>query len=477
MNKRLFVLLFVLIVAGGFALRLSLIEVRPLHHDEGVNGHFAAQILNGNGWRYNPENYHGPLPFYLIALAFAIFGENVFSLRIMHVLFGSIMPLLLLPFKKKLGDKGTLFAAFLLSFSPSLFYYSMDAIHEIFFAFFILASIVFLFSSLENGNKLFLYAGVASLASLFTVKEGAFLVAPAILLLFLLFLNSKRKSRKESILDNANTIIICLVVFFVIFILFFSSFFANIQGIADAFKAPLLWSEKMTGQSGHEKHELYYLEIVAFSDLPVLLLGLLGAFIALRRKNGTMLAIFAFFILLFIGASIPKYKVPWGVINFIPPLALLAGYFIESIARKVKNLELFYSLLAIVMVFVFWQAIFLSAFKSASQENKLAYVQTTNEAKQIVERIETLQNARHIKVAIINKQSVWPLPWWLKRFNVSYYNAETISEFDVSAYDVVLIEAAYSHKVKNTSNFEKVRFALRPGLAMDVFFRREVMSS
>ncbi len=473
MNRRLFALLFVLIVASGFALRLFLIEARPLHHDEGVNGYFAAQVLNGNSWRYNPENYHGPLPFYLIAVAFAIFGETVFSLRIMHVLFGSLMPVLLLPFRKSLGDKGTLFAAFLLSFSPSLFYYSMDAIHEIFFAFFILASIVFLFSFLENGDKVFLYAGIASLSFLFTVKEGAFLVAPAILLLFLLFFNSKKKNKLSDILSNAKTIIICIVIFITIFTLLFSSFFANIQGIADAFKAPLLWSEKMTGHSGHEKHGLYYLEIVAFSDLPILLLGLLGAFIALRRKNGIMLATFAFFLILFIGASLPKYKVPWGVINFIPLLAMLAGYFIESIARKVKNLGLFYSLLAIVMVFVFWQAIFLSAFKSASQENKLAYVQTTNEAKQIVERIETLQNEKHVKIAIINKQSVWPLPWWLKRFNVSYYNAETISEFDVSAYDIVLIEAAYSHKVKNANNFEKERFALRPGLAMDAFFRME----
>lgn len=474
MDKRLFALLFVLIVASSFALRLFLVEVRPLHHDEGVNGHFAEQVLNGNSWRYNPENYHGPLPFYLIALAFAIFGETVFSLRIMHVLFGSMMPLLLLPFRKNLGNKGLLFAAFLLSFSPSLFYYSMDAIHEIFFAFFILASIVLLFSFLENENKVFLYAGVASLAFLFTVKEGAFLIAPAILILFLLLLNFKRKCKvKECVLTNIKTIIICLAVFFVIFSLLFSSFFANIQGVADALKAPLLWSEKMIEQAGHEKHALYYLEILAFSDLPILLLGLLGAFTALRRKNGIMLAIFAFFVLFLIGASLPKYKVPWGAINFIPPLAILASYLVENTAKRVKNLELFYSILAIVMVFIFWQAIFLSAFKSASQENKLAYVQTTIEAKQIVERIEILQNEKHVKIAIINKQSVWPLPWWLKKFNVSYYNAETIGELDISAYDVALVEASYSYKLKNTDKFGKERFALRPGLPMDAFFRRE----
>lgn len=471
MNKRLFALLFILIVASGFALRLFLIEVRPPHHDEGVNGHFAEQVLNGNSWRYNPENYHGPLPFYLIALAFAIFGETVFSLRIMHVLFGSLMPLLLLPFRKNLENCSMLFGAFLLSFSPSLFYYSMDAIHEIFFAFFMLASIMFLFSFLESENKVFLYAGISSLAFLFTVKEGAFLVAPAILLLFLLFLNSKRKNKlSKSILSNAKTIIMCLVVFFVIFILLFSSFLANIRGIADAFKAPLLWSEKMTGQTGHEKYALYYLETLAFSDLPILLLGLLGAFMALRRKNGIMLAIFAFFILLLIGASVPKYKVPWGVINFIPPLAILSGYFVENVVGKLKNVELFYSLLAIVIVFIFWEAIFLSAFKSASQENKLAYVQTTMEAKRIVERIEALQDEKYVKIAIVNKQSVWPLPWWLKKFNVSYYSAETIGELDISSYDVALVEAKYSYKLRGTEKFEKKSFALRPGLAMKAFF-------
>jgi uncharacterized protein (TIGR03663 family) len=443
MDHKLFCLLFVLLVASGFALRLFLIEERPLHHDEGVNGYFVSQVLNGNSWRYDPENYHGPLPFYLMALAVAIFGETVFALRIMHALFGVLIALVALPFRKHLGRKGFLFASFLLLFSPSLFYYSLDAIHEIFFAFFTFASIVFLFSFVENKKRTYLYAGSAMLAFLFTTKEGAFLVAPAIVILFfiLLLMKAKEKNSLNFKLEYLVPLIICILIFSAILITLFSSFFANIQGIADAFKAPFNWSERMVAHTGHEKQELYYLGVLAFSDLPALVLGLLGAFIALRKKNAFMIAIFAFFLLFLIGASVPKYKIPWGVINFVPPLALLAGYFVENAAKRVKSLELFYSMLAIMMVFVFWQAMFLSTVKSASQENKLAYVQTTYEAKHIVERIEAMQDRRNVRVAVITSQSVWPLYWWLKRYIVSYYNPTSFDTLDISSYDVVLIEA------------------------------------
>ncbi len=471
MMEKKIALVFAFIIAFGLGLRLFLIETRPLHHDEGVNGHFIDQILNGNNWRYNPKNYHGPLPFYLMALAIAIFGNNVFALRLMPALFGSLMPLLLLPMRKRLGNTGFLFASFFLLFSPSLFYYSLDAIHETFFAFFILASISFLFSFAMTKNQLYLYCGIASLAFMFTTKEGSFLIAPTIFLLFLVLLNL-RKGLVQTVRINVLHFLISFLLFTLIFATLFSSFFANLQGITDAFKAPFMWSEKMKAGSGHEKHALYYLELILFSDAPIFLLGLLGGFIAIKRKNFEMIAIFAFFLLLFVGMSVPAYKVPWAIINLVPMLAILSGYLVENVLKKAQNAELLYPLLAIAVVFVLSQAIMLSAFKSADRENKLAYVQTTMEAKHMVERIKSLEDEKHVKIAIINRQSVWPLPWWLKELNVKYYDAERLKSLDASTYDVLLVEAEYLYKIKNTDMFQKESFALRPGLAMKAFFKK-----
>jgi len=496
MQDKNFVLLFAILFASAFALRLFLIDVKPVHHDEGVNGYFVSQILtfrwndydecvkqgvnsvlcsilNSNSWRYDAENYHGPLPFYFMAASVVLFGENIVALRLVPVLFGILIGLIVLLFRKHLGNAGMLVACFLALFSPSLFYYSLSAIHEIFFAFFAFGALAFLVSFAENSNKKHLYAGVAMLAGLFTTKEGSFLVGPAIvaIALVLLFLKFIEKREKPSVLQSAKTFLICALIFSAIFIVLFSSFFANFQGVYDAFKSPFIWAQTMTGETGHAKHPLYYLEILIFSDLVILVLGVLGIAAALIKKNTSMVAIAAFFLLFIIGASVPKYKVPWGIITAVPLLAVLAGYFVEETSKKVKT-SAFYFVLALMLTFVFWQALWLSSVKCESQDNKLAYVHTTFEAKHIVEKIEALSKEKYVSVAVIMKQSSWPLPWQLKRFTVSYLSADNFGAIDISAYDVALVESTYAQNLIGTENFEKERFALRPGTSMVAFFKK-----
>jgi len=152
-------------------------------------------------------------------------------------------------------------------------------------------------------------------------------------------------------------------------------------------------------------------------------------------------------------------------------LAVLAGYFVEETSKKVKT-SAFYFVLALMLTFVFWQALWLSSVKCESQDNKLAYVHTTFEAKHIVEKIEALSKEKYVSVAVIMKQSSWPLPWQLKRFTVSYLSADNFGAIDISAYDVVLVESTYAQNLIGTENFEKERFALRPGTSMVAFFKK-----
>lgn len=496
MHEKNFAIIFAVLIASAFALRLFLIDVRPAHHDEGVNGHFVAQvlsfnkngydecmqqtniwplcaILNSNSWKYDATNYHGPLPFYLMAIPVALFGENIVALRLMPALFGVLTALIVLLFRKHLGNAGTLAACFLILFSPAFFYYSLDAIHEIFFAFFAFASLGFLLSYVENFDRKNLYAGVAMLACLFTTKEGSFLVGPAIAIIALILLILKFMDEKREIeaMRIAKTISICMLIFLAIFVVLFSSLFTNMQGVYDAFSSPFIWGSRMSAGAGHEKHPFYYLEIMLFSELVLLVLGILGIATALIKKNPAMTALAAFFLLFIIGASVPAYKVPWGIIACLPVLAVLAGYFVENASEKIKT-PVFYFALALMLTFVFWQALWLSTVKCESQENKLSYVQTTFEAKRVIEKIEAMDKEKYVRVAIIMKQSSWPLPWQLKRYSLSYPDADSPSMIDISSYDVVLAERAYINKLSGTENFEMQRFALRPKLEMVAFFRR-----
>jgi predicted membrane-bound mannosyltransferase len=71
----------VLITTMATALRFLLLPLKPLHHDEGVNGWFLTNLFREGEYKYDPANYHGPTLYY-ISLAFSkLFGLNTFSIR------------------------------------------------------------------------------------------------------------------------------------------------------------------------------------------------------------------------------------------------------------------------------------------------------------------------------------------------------------------------------------------------------------
>ena len=65
----------------GFALRVCHLDLKPVHFDEGINGHFVETIWHDGFYRYDPTNFHGPLYFYLLAAAERIFGFGIFGFR------------------------------------------------------------------------------------------------------------------------------------------------------------------------------------------------------------------------------------------------------------------------------------------------------------------------------------------------------------------------------------------------------------
>src|SRR4051794_13991393 len=58
------------ITALAAAFRFIALDLKPFHHDEGVNGFFLTTLFRDGVYKYDPANYHGPTLYY-IALAFA----------------------------------------------------------------------------------------------------------------------------------------------------------------------------------------------------------------------------------------------------------------------------------------------------------------------------------------------------------------------------------------------------------------------
>ena len=143
-----------LITAIAAFVRFFWLELKPLHHDEGVNGYFLTNLFRSGEYKYDPANYHGP-DLYYIALAFSkVFGLNTLSIRWSVAIFGVLTVVLAFYLRKYIGRTGSLFAAFFLALSPGMTYISRYFIHEILFIFFsfgIVVSILFFIERRKAG--------------------------------------------------------------------------------------------------------------------------------------------------------------------------------------------------------------------------------------------------------------------------------------------------------------------------------------
>lgn len=132
----------VLVTAIAAFLRFFWLALKPLHHDEGVNGFFLTNLVRDGVYKYDPANYHGPTLYY-IALPFVkIFGLKTVPIRVSVAIFGVLTVILALFLKRYIGKTGSLFAAFFLALSPGMVYISRYFIHEMFFVFLSLAVVV-----------------------------------------------------------------------------------------------------------------------------------------------------------------------------------------------------------------------------------------------------------------------------------------------------------------------------------------------
>jgi uncharacterized protein (TIGR03663 family) len=124
------------------AIRFYDLGLKPLHHDEGVNGFFLTNLFRDGIYKYDPANYHGPTLYY-IALAFAkVFGLETIPVRSSVAIFGVLTVILVFFLRRSIGRVGSLFAGLMIALSPGMVFISRYFIHEVFFVFLSLGIVV-----------------------------------------------------------------------------------------------------------------------------------------------------------------------------------------------------------------------------------------------------------------------------------------------------------------------------------------------
>lgn len=138
------------VTALAATLRFIALDLKPFHHDEGVNGFFLTTLFRDGVYKYDPANYHGPTLYY-IALAFAkVFGLETVPVRASVAVWGVLTVVLCFYLRSYIGKTGSLFAGLFVAISPGMVFISRYFIHEIFFVFLSLAIVVSVMYFLEQ---------------------------------------------------------------------------------------------------------------------------------------------------------------------------------------------------------------------------------------------------------------------------------------------------------------------------------------
>jgi uncharacterized protein (TIGR03663 family) len=498
-----------LIMLAATLLRVVALGMKPLHHDEGVNGFFLTNLMREGRYAYDPANYHGPTLYYL-TLPLSVPADyfhfmDAWVLRAVPVLFGVGTVWLLLRLRSRVGAVAALSAAALVAVSPACVFYSRYFIHEMPFVFFTVGLVVAALRFYETGEGAYLLLASASAAMLFATKETAFISLGTLGLAWLsayvwevLWRGGARArgaggagGREFLSRPHAPAYAAGAVVLFVfIWVAFYSSFFTNGKGVWDSFKAFDLW--KQTGMSEfHGKPWDTYLRWLIKEDAPALALGALGAVLALFGRGRNRFALFAaaWGFGLLAAYSLISYKTPWLALNFIVPLAVAGGYAVQEAGgwtardegaawdvRRVAALAVFAAALALNL----YQTYVVNFREYDDDRHPYVYSQTRRELFGLVEEVRRLGERAGTKEPGLATASpdYWPLPWYFRDNTRAGYEGHLSSSYDPNKTHVVIGKEEQLPQLQRVLGDSYVRvgdlYPLRPGVNLVIYERRDL---
>ena len=444
-----------LLLGLALAVRLAWLALRPPHSDEGVNGWFVEKLLQSGFYRYDPENYHGPLHYYLLAAARLLFGRNLWSLRLPTVVFGAAAVWLAARCEDALGRRTAWAAALLLAVSPAMVLYSRWAIHESDFLFFSLLAFRGLCRWSVRPAPLAVWQVGIGAAGLLLTKEVWIVHVVCAGAAWVLWRQSRRwlpelpmarpPWREAAVVAGA-----CLAVT----ALFYAGFGRDPAGLSRFFAPFTIWTDRAIEGAGHEKPWHYWLGLLARYEQPALL-GLAASPLAalLAPPALRLLAIYAGGI--FVAYSLVPYKTPWCVLQLVWPLAFTAAWAIERGAARLRRPALGTTavlLLAVASAAFAWRV---NALRYDDEAEPYVYVQTYRNGlapvQWLLRAAERDPSLREAPIHVVMGLS-WPIPWLLSDFtHTGHWTAQRLPEGDAIALFVdepnrAAVEARLRHR-------------------------------
>ena len=485
------------IAAVAMLLRFYALPLKPLHHDEGVNALFLVNLVESpHVYKYDPANYHGPTLYYFGWLSALGAGLSVASMRAVTAVTGMLAVFAFLALRRHLGAVGAISAALLFAVSPGAVYFSRYYIHEMLLVCFTLWAVVLAVTSPPRFRLLYVSGAAAAAGLAFATKETAIITAGVIAIAVVssrTFVRLREPTPdgetpgllprlfratvvtiRELVPDRSRvwSVVTALIVFLAVNVLFYSSFFTHWPGVMDAVRSFAIWTG--TGTSAHVRPWHAYFGWLADEEVPLFLLGALGAAHAIWRGVDRFMVFSALWAVGMVAAySLIPYKTPWLTLNMLAPLAICAGHACELAWRfrqRFRPALFVAALLALGLSTV--QAVVLNFREYDNDRYPYVYAHTSREVLGLVQRIAQLQAAHGPLTIAVTSRDQFPLSWYLRGYRAGYYGRE------IATGDPIVIASEEQQVVLGAmlgASYEAIgTYQLRPGVRLVLYVRRDL---
>lgn len=525
LSEKKYKILGFLIILFALLIRLFDLGERVFHHDESVHASFTLKLLETGQYKYDPA-YHGPFLFHSTAVVFHSLGINDTTARLIPVFFGVAAILLLFLLKKELGERGVLWSAFLLSFSPSMVYFSRFFRNDPIIVFCTLATAIGGIRYLENLHSPkrypYLILTASSLAIAVSSKENAYLIIlmfgayAGIYSLYRFYSDWKKEklSLKRALVLKISYIspfipevLISGTLFIFIVMLFYTSFFRTPETLFSIVERAFSHWMEMHRIERIGGPFYFYIPILLVYESPILIFGTAGIVHFLKKKGEN--ASFFMFLSYWAVASLLLYsylqeKVPWLVVHIVLPFGILAGaylgdFFSGTPGRRQKNLleteymNLFGTekkpasgtkrsrahtfvagILVLTLIISLAQCISVNFYRSMEPDELMTYSQASPDIRQVMEKIEGFnQGPETLRISVVDPDNLyWPLPWYLRDYEKTAYYTEPPAK---AKYDAIIVPAKYRmYEVIPEEKYASYNFSLRPGKEFTLYYNKEL---
>jgi uncharacterized protein (TIGR03663 family) len=466
---------YIALFAAALAVRMIALGDRPLHHDESQDAYFSWLFFTEGQYRYQPI-LHGPLRFYLTSAVYLLLGDSDFTARTAPALMGALMVPLPYLLRDQLGRVGAFAAALALAFGPSYLYYSRFAREDIYVACITLVLLVVVFRFLERPRRSHpaLIGGLLALS--FATKETTFITVFVVGLFFLVALSMQERRhglRNMPLLRTAASVgweawIWGLAAFAGVFTVLFTVFLTNPAGLWDGLHDGIDYWLEQHGPGRGEQEWYFYLVVLVAEEWPALLLGAVGAVVAVRRPTLLRLFLVWDFLLSLAVYCWANERFPWLVLHPLLPLLLLAGLGVQAIWDARGRLAGRVGLAAVAacaayLGFASWSV---NVENGADPREFLVSTQSAEQVRGVRDEVRAVaahaeREGRELRVLVDSAQgATFPWAWYFRDLGVGYLDLTTAampSDTDVA----IMTEGGRSARRDELAGYEGRRFPFR----------------